>query len=152
MLSRKKIILSILIILVLCTLLVWKFVINKKIDDYKNQKPHYNLTSYELFKAIENYDSTNVKKYIDALIEVTGNIKNINMENENVTVEMGSDTSMNTISFQMDTRHLKELNNIKPYEEISIKGICAGYEIDDELGLGSTIYFKYSSITKLKNK
>lgn len=150
--SRKKIIISILAILICGTLFVWKFVVNKKIDDYKNQKPKYNLTYTELFKTFEKCDSISIKKYIDALIEVTGNIKNINIENENVTVEMGSDTSMNTISFQMDTRHIKELNNMKPYEEISIKGICAGYEIDDELGLGSTIYFKYSSITKLKNK
>lgn len=135
-------------ILIISILFVWKFVINKKIDDYKNQKPIYNLTSYELFKTFEKSDSLNLKKYLDAVIEVTGYIKSINTEYENVTVEMGSDTSMNTISFQMDARHIKEISNISPKEKISIKGVCSGFESDNELGLGSTIYFKYSSITK----
>lgn len=130
--------LKILIILVVVGLisafLVWKFVINKSHPNYAKVKAEYELLATDIFnKYISNKDSAN-QFYTGKEIQIKGKFTKIEQTGTNAVVifvfrqgEFG-DEGIRCVLLPEEIEKIKE---IKPNEDIILKGMCTGYNESD---------------------
>ncbi len=107
---------------------------------FYSNKPHKNMTkaavemqlsSIQLFADFENNEEEANGKYLDKIMEVSGKVKEISLDEEgrtSITLESGSE--MFGVICQLDnlTKHAR--TNFKEGEEIKLKGICTGVLMD----------------------
>ena len=100
-------------------------------------KPHRNLmseevtaqvTAQELFSHYEEDESTANEKYLDEMVEVTGKIERVNVEQEKSTIQLKTDHMMAGIICEFEAG---ELTNIPAEgDTITVRGICTGKLMD----------------------
>lgn len=107
---------------------------------YTYNKPHQNmtkataqvqLTATQLFADFETDEKTANKKYLDKIMKISGQIKEISTDNEGtttLTLESGND--MFGVICQMDNLTKHNRTNFKEGEKIDLKGICTGLLMD----------------------
>lgn len=136
--NKLKYFLIIISILIITIAIVWRY-IQQTNTDYSNQKPVANFTFTELMKKIES-DTTNLKSN---LIGVSGPIKKIAKDSNLITIELGYDSTMNSIICQIDERYTEDFEALKESQLLNIKGIVSGINTDDAAIFGNTIELKY---------
>jgi hypothetical protein len=146
----KRILIAV-IVLGIAGFLVWKFIINAPNPNLKDKKVDFTISANDLFKEISSGDTLIKTKYIDKIISVTGNIKNI-MPSDSTVINIGDTTSMSTIQCQIDPRNNEAAKVLKENTVVTIKGKFAGIDgdISDPLmaELGTTIVLNFCSIEK----
>lgn len=120
--------------------------------DIVNQKPDIITTAADLISAFNMDTASAKKKFIDKVVEVTGNVKSIDTTG---TIVLGEDSSPSAVTVGLDRRHIKDYEKVKVGAVTTIQGICSGYQksnsnSDDLLaGLGTTVELRSAGI---KNK
>jgi exopolysaccharide biosynthesis protein len=119
--TRFKLIFSLLLVILLMIVsYVWMFYWNKPQQNIKNAKA-ISITATELFNEYSTAD-----KYIDKIIEVTGEVLSTSKNNEGKQVILlKTDDPMFGINCTME-----EEATVKEGEAVTIKGICTGYLTD----------------------
>jgi hypothetical protein len=79
-------------------------------------------------------DSTKLKALEGKVIAVSGAVKSIDKQDSSATVIIGDTTGMNTITCQIDNRHLAEAQALNAGAAVKCKGECTGSTIDEMLG------------------
>lgn len=111
------------------------------------------ILSYDqLLKDFSSDPQLAGKKYIDKVIQVTGPVKNIeiNTGNSGILV-MGDDLTLSSLRFSMDSTQIPLLNAFQIGKEESVKGVCNGYNADD-MGLGSDVLFNRAVLITNNNQ
>jgi DNA/RNA endonuclease YhcR with UshA esterase domain len=104
---------------------VWMFYWNKPQQNIKNAKA-ISITATELFNEYSTAERTTNDKYIDKIIEVTGEVLSTSKNNEGKQVILlKTDDPMFGINCTME-----EEATVKEGEAVTIKGICTGYLTD----------------------
>lgn len=120
--------------------------------DIVNQKPDVITTATDLISAFNKDTASAKKKFIDKVVEVTGNVKSIDTTG---TIVLGEDSSPSAVTVGLDRRHIKDYEKVKVGAVATTQGICSGYQksnsnSDDLLaGLGTTVELRSAGI---KNK
>jgi tRNA_anti-like len=140
-----------IVILGIAGFLVWKFVINAPNPNLKDKKADFTVSAIDLFKEISSGDTMVKTKYIDKIISITGNIKNI-IPGDSTVINLGDTTSMSTIQCQIDPRNNEAAKALKENTMVTIKGKFAGIDgdISDPLmaELGTTIVLNFCTVDK----
>ena len=125
--------------------LVFAFIIGLAFAYYLYNKPHKNIADanpdqvttanklYEEYTADENASNA---KYLDKVIELTGNVQNLNLENKlepNVVLMAAEGEGTVTCGFKPEM--LDKINKLEAGTTIKIKGQCKGMLGNAELDL-----------------
>jgi hypothetical protein len=102
---------------------------NKKLN---NVKPDFGVTADALIKEFETADSIAFEKYDEKVIEVTGPVKSLNVEN--FTILLGDSSKLSVVKCELDTSFRKDATLPPVGTTIAIKGLFVGFEKDELLG------------------
>lgn len=141
--KKTKIILLCLFVVMTPMLFIFKK-INKNSKDYSNNTTKNNYDFSTLIKKIET-DTVNL---YNQLIGVNGNIKEVIKDSENVSIEIGYDSLMSSVTCQIDKRHITDFDFYKKNDTINIKGLVTGITIDEDSIFGNTIQMSFCTLNK----
>ena len=124
---------------------------NRTNDSLKNKQPAYVVSPSMIIDEFSKNSTAALQKYVDKVIEVEGQVKNIETTEKNdVTIVLGEENNMSSLRFSLDSNETKEANIIKINAKVRLKGMCTGYNAD-EMGLGSDILLNRAIIVTNKN-
>ena len=107
------------------------FYSNKPHKNINNAAVDLELSSTQLFTDFENNEQEANQKYLDKIVEVSGKVKEVSLDEEgNTSITLESGSEMFGVICQLDnlTKHAR--TNFKKGEEIKLKGICTGVLMD----------------------
>jgi len=108
---------------------------------YLYNKPHKNMTNaavdqkitaQELYEAFNNDEAASNARYLDKTIAVSGQVKEVTQTPEGgtkITLEAGDFG----VSCELDPLSKHTRTTFQAGENVSFKGICAGYNLDVQL-------------------
>ena len=133
--SKKRLIwTSILVVAALVALYLYKEY-NRTNSDLTNLKADIEISAGDLIKEFETGDSAANKKYLDKVIELTGNVKNLEKDDAgDYTIVIGDTLSMSSVRCLPDTNHRSDAAIIKENSTITIRGVCTGFIKKEMLG------------------
>lgn len=102
---------------------------NKKPTDTAKAKPDFVVTAIVLQKEFEDNEAAASARYINKIIEVTGNIVSIthsDSTNTNISLKTGNDMS----SVICASRSIADPSKFNTGEEITLRGECSGFLMD----------------------
>ncbi|MEY3983946.1 MAG: hypothetical protein RL160_1505 [Bacteroidota bacterium] len=105
----------------------------KKAERVMSGQAAYSMTTSQLLSAFEqNEDSAN-KKYLNQIIEVTGNIESISPDSLGTNILLGTDNPMAGVNCRFDKEVSEKIKNLKANDSIKLKGQCTGFNLDVNL-------------------
>lgn len=126
---NKKIILLVSFVLVLLFAGLIVLRIFQPVKSLKQAHPDYTLTSNELFKQFNlNEEKANIK-YVGKIIRVRGIISEIINNQDQTIILLKTNDNFASISCKLENSE-KNAHNLKPEQQIVIKGECSGKLID----------------------
>ena len=148
--STKK---TILIIIILAVAIAgwfgWKEY-SRTNRDLKKVTPDFVLTATQLITEFESGDSIANHKYSGKIIELSGNVKNLEKDEKGFyTVVLGDSSQLSSVRCSLDTIHNPDAAGLRPGSSAIMRGACAGYNKDD-LGLGSDVLLNRCAVIKVK--
>lgn len=127
--SGTKISIALFLILTIAGVVIAYYLYNLEPTDMSRVKPDYILSSEALLKEFEENESDASKKYINKVVEVTGEISSI-ISGENNSLNVSLKTGSNISSVICTFASKDDLEGYQPGQEISIRGECSGYLMD----------------------
>lgn len=126
----KKILL-LLLALALIGLLAAYFIYNKPHRNMMKAEADIKLTAAELFSAFEENEAQANERYLDKIVVVTGQIKDISADEDGqISLTLQSDSDMFGVICQLDDLSQHDRTEFAIGETVSIKGICTGMLMD----------------------
>lgn len=133
---KKKIaiVLTALIILLIAALIYVKyaFFTEGHRDPLKSKDKIY-ITAPALYALYSQFEDSANNKYLDSVINVSGVIQNIELNNERYTISLASNDSNGTVICEMDKKENEKIKQLKKDQQISLVGNCNGLLIDVQL-------------------
>lgn len=146
----KKIIFSIITFLVIGAFTIYHFY-SKTTPDVVNQEPDMVIEATELISAFTKDSVKASRMYLNKIIEINGTIQQLDTTGALV---LGADDNLSVVAAGFDRRHLQDLTTLKKGTNVTIQGICTGYnlpDINDLLSaLGTTIQLSSAGIKSNK--
>ena len=102
-------------------------------------KPHLNVEKteadlviniHELLDDYKNDENLANGKYVDRVIQISGEISEINIENGNSIIIFKDSTGTSSVMCHMSPEENLKVLKLKKDGEIILKGICTGYLLD----------------------
>jgi hypothetical protein len=127
--SYVKIALFVVFFVAVAGILAAIYLYNLKPKDLQKVKPHFVITATDLQRAFEENEKASSEKYINKIIEVSGEITSVKTGEKNsmnVSLKTGSDFSAVICTFPTvsDTTFFKTGN------QITLRGVCSGFLMD----------------------
>ena len=135
--NRKSIKYSFVIILVVIagTILFAFREYNRKHVDIENINASFIISSEEIIKAFTNDEKSANNLYLDKVVAVEGKIKSIEKSEVGFcAIVLGDKNSLASVRCIVDSTHLDATNALREGAQITMKGICTGYNADELLG------------------
>jgi hypothetical protein len=108
---------------------------NRKNKDLANVKADIGLKTRELISAFEKDEKLANEKFLDKVIAVEGNVKEVTRDEKGYfTVVLGEEDNMSSVRCSMDSVHQRDASAIAEGTNITMKGICTGFNADELLG------------------
>ncbi len=105
---------------------------NKPHKSAEGVKPVATLTAEELFTQYSTDAAGSDAKYLDKVLEVSGTVSNVSVNELNETkVALSTSDMLAEIAFIM--KKGENIESLKTGTNIALKGICVGYNTDVEL-------------------
>jgi len=101
---------------------------NKPHRDLMSEKVSAQMTAQELFSAYEEDESQANEQYLDEMVEITGTIERVNIEQEKSTLQLQTEDMMAGIICEFEAGALKNIP--AEGEKITVRGICTGKLMD----------------------
>lgn len=132
-LNKKNIaIVAVLIVMVVAGYFYKEY--QRKPADITTVQPVAKINVAAIVDLYENDESKANQQYLGKTIQVTGPITEIiNQQDTLINVLMGDTNSLHKVSCLLDKRHINAIKKYKTGQQITIKGICAGFLLDVEL-------------------
>lgn len=117
----------------LTAILLYIFVYNKPHPDYAKVKPRYTLTAEELFRSYQTDDSA-AMEYTGAVVQISGQVARIDRIDSLVIAVMVFEEGLfgeEGIRCTMLPGYHQQTEAIAPDQQVTIKGLCTGYNDTD---------------------
>lgn len=109
------------------------YMFNKPHEDVSGADAAYSLTVDELFTAFNSDETAANEKFLNQILEVKGTIGEKSDSPEGVTVVLNATGEMFGVSCSFVGEDATPLGNLSAGEEITVRGICAGFLTDVNL-------------------
>lgn len=110
--------------------------------DLSKLKAEIKISALDLISAFEESDSLTNIKFIDKIIEVTGNVKVLEKDdNGGYTIVLGDIASLSSVRCLTDSNYRSDASLLQQNSTITIRGMCTGFKKNELLGenLGSDV-------------
>jgi hypothetical protein len=108
---------------------------NRKLPKIEYIKADYTMQAEKLINEFEKDEKISNQKYLDKILEVEGNVKNVEILDGGVIfVTLGDSTSSTSIRCNIDSIYNKTANNLINDSHVMVKGVCTGFNKDELLG------------------
>jgi hypothetical protein len=144
--SLKKILISVLVLIIISVSIYW-YVSREKFTDTSKRKSAYTVKALDFIKEFLQNDSLANKKYADKIITVIGTVSGIESADTTINIKFTDTTNGSYAIFAFQEQHLDEAKTLKAGDNVSIKGSCSGSIFSDILGT-EVITFKRCALTK----
>lgn len=125
---------------------------NRTNEDLQKGKPDFVLSAAILIHEYETGDSTVNKKYNGKVIEVTGDVKDIEKDEEGFyTIILGDSASLSSVRCAMDTMHTTDVASFVAGSSATVRGSCNGFNKDETRLLGSDVILNFCAIISKKD-
>jgi len=104
------------------------YLFNKKPADTREETADFEISATDLVKAFSSDEETATKKYVDKILMVTGQIKEINITSSTLFLESADPLANVTCSFYGDEN--AKLKKLQSGEIVHVKGKCTGKLMD----------------------
>jgi cell division protein FtsW (lipid II flippase) len=119
---------------VLALLLVYLFLYNKPHRDFERARPALQMSAESLYRAFAADERTAESEFIGKVLEITGEVYVVEETNDMVIVafvfEEGFFGGEGVRCTMLENHHQKALQ-LKPGQEVAIKGYCTGFTGSD---------------------
>jgi hypothetical protein len=113
---------------------------NRIAKDLLYVKAKFTVTADAIMESFITDEANANKQYLGQVVSVTGNIRTIEASDKNNGIlVLGDKASSSSVRCSLDSMHLNELPGLHTGEEVTVKGIVAGYNADDTGLLGSDV-------------
>ncbi len=130
----KKNILLIFLILVLVGIGGGLYMYFKPHPNLENQSADFEISSSELFTAFENDEAAANAQFLNALIEVAGEVSEVKPQDDGgYTLVLSSGNDMFGVNCAFLPEDAQGLEGLSAGNQVRIKGICAGMLMDVNL-------------------
>jgi predicted phosphodiesterase len=149
--STKRMILTLVLIAITVAAFLAYKTYTRTNKDLLKLKADIQISAGDLIKEFEAGDSAANKKYLDKIIELTGNVKKLEKDDAgDYTIIIGDTLSMSSVRCLSDTNHRSDAAIVKENSTITIRGVCTGFKKNELLGenLGSDVELTRSVIIK----
>ena len=105
----------------------------------------------DLIKEYETDETAANKKYLEKIVDITGNVKKMEKNDAgDYTIVLGDTLSMSSVRCTADSNHRKDAAIVKENSTITIRGKCEGFKKNELLGenLGSDVEINRCVIIK----
>jgi hypothetical protein len=151
--QRNKIGVLILAVLIIASAIFGWREYYRKNEPVVNMTPAFIVTAEQIVKEFEANDSVPAKKYTGKLIAVSGNIKQVDKDEQGYfTVVLGSEGSMSSVRCAMDSLYASDVQTLQKGQPATIKGMFTGFQKDESGLLGSDIILNRCVIYKTQTK
>ena len=130
----KKIILLVIVLLIAAGGFYAYKEFNRTNKDLKNSTADFTTDAASLIAAFEKDTASAMKKYVDQIIAVSGNVKSIDTNGNPVVITLGETGQMSSVQCSMDSTYAVEYKPIKEGDQLTIKGMCTGGRTEDLFG------------------
>jgi len=104
------------------------YLYNLKPQDLNKVKPHFVMTSADLQKAFETDESASSAKYINKIIEVTGEIASVKQGEKNfINISLRTSNDLSSVNCTFPS---SDTTFFKTGSLITVRGICSGFLMD----------------------
>lgn len=133
--TKKKILISVISIAIICGAGYGYGEYTRKVKSLRHVKADLHMSASELVSAFEKNEATANAAYLDKIIAVKGNVKEIARDDKgSYTLVLGDKESMNSVRCSMDTTLQKDVAGLSAGTLIKVKGACTGFNLDELLG------------------
>ena len=119
------------VILIICAAIGWHLY-NKPHKGVADIEADVHITATELYNDFQRDENLANKKYLNKVIEVTGNVSDVQNVNGSTIILLSSGGDMGGISCQL-TNDKNNKTDIKKSTTIRVKGKCSGFLMDVNL-------------------
>ena len=142
----KKIIISILVLVVIGAIAYW-YIFNDKFSDTTERKATFTVSALSFIKEFEQNDSATNKKYSDQIVAVSGRVSELEAADTTINVKMSDTTTGSYVIFDFQSQHAAEAKQLHIGDSVTIKGSCSG-SVYSKILKAHFISFKRSAIVK----
>ena len=105
------------------------YLYNKPVENLKTAQPDISIEAKALFDAFETDEATANTKYLDKVIQVTGNVQSVQQEGDiqQITLDVGNE--MAGVICELDNRN-KTNTTYEVGATLTVKGMCTGMLMD----------------------
>ncbi len=101
---------------------------NKPHRNLKSEEVTAQITAQELFDDYKKDEAAANEKYLDNILQISGTIEKVNIEEEKSTLQLQTDDLMAGIICEFEQGELKTIPTAG--EKINVRGICTGMLMD----------------------
>ena len=124
-----KIVLAIVLFVILAGIVVAFYLYNLKPKDLNRARPDYTLTASDLLKYFEENESVATAKYVNKIVEVSGEISSVKPgENNSLNISLKTDNANSSVICTL--AKAADPSAFKAGSRISVRGVCSGYLLD----------------------
>lgn len=151
--SKKKIIWIIILLAVAVAAFYGYKQYTRTNKDLAKVKPDITIGATALIAEYAANDTVANKKYLGKIIEVDGNVKKIERdENGYYTVVLGDTTSLSSVRCSMDTVHQQDAARLIIGSSAILRGACTGFKKNELMGedLGADVELNRCAVIEKK--
>ena len=105
------------------------YLYNLKPKDLGNVKPDFTLTATELQSSFEENETSATAKYVNRIIEVSGEVSSVERgENNSVNISLKTNSDFSSVICTFPSGIDPE--SVRTGSQISVRGQCSGYLMD----------------------
>lgn len=105
------------------------YMYNLQDKDLAKVKPDFFMTASELQKAFETDEASAGSKYINRIIEISGEVESVKPgENQTLVVTLKTENPLSAVSCTMQAESMAQ--EIVAGDQVSLRGQCSGFLMD----------------------
>lgn len=127
--KTKRIISAVLLLAIVGAIVAYKMY-NKPHVDVADTKSDVLLTADKILSEFSLDENAANAKYLEKIIEVSGEIANITTEKEKGIITLKTNDDFGSVLCHLSEASTKKMQSLKIGESIKLKGICTGFLMD----------------------
>lgn len=144
----------ILIVVTILAALTAVYFYSKPTPDVVQRTPDIAVSATELIAAFQQDSAAAKERYLDKVLEVTGNVKHIDPSG---TIVLGEAGMASDVVAGLDRRHLNDHEKVKEGSVAVVQGVCSGFTLggaadpaDMLASLGTTVQLRSAGVKAVK--